>query len=213
MSLFTRRRTLGAVAGLLFVAVGVPARADVYEDTATPDWITDTTDRVSCTSGTRCSLNIQSYTTDWGCYSEVVAGVPFAETYCQTFASGAVTATKVPNGPCALTMINSLQVSFVSGVNTSIGGTWHQSATFVPVDNTSVGTTRYHVTMYGGGGYESASVGAGALYGEFDLTFPAPGVLRSSCKSAAAGTLVPTLNDSMGRDDGTVVHLSADSVQ
>lgn len=213
MNWLTRPRTLAAVATTLFLLAGSPARADVYADTAFPDWIVDSTDQVTCTSGTTCALNLESWTTAWGCYSETVSGVTFVYTNCQTFASGTVTATKVPNGPCTLAMINSLQVSFSSGVNSSLGGTWHQSATFIPVDNTSVGTTKYHVTMHGGGRYEGGSVGAGDLYGEFDLTFPAPGVLRSNCKSAAAGTLVPTLNDTVNRLDGTVIHLAVDSVQ
>jgi hypothetical protein len=213
MNLLKRPRTLAAVASALFLLAGSPAKADVNVDTATPDWIIDSTDHVNCTNGSSCSLNLASWTTDWGCYSETLSGVTFSDTFCQTFASGTVTATKAPNAPCSLTMINSLQISFVSGVNPSVGGTWHQAATFVAVDSTSVGTTKYHVTMHGGGPYEGESLGAGALYGEFDLTFPAPGVLRSNCKSSAAGTLIPTLNDTENRFDGTVIHLSADSVQ
>ncbi|MDQ1711157.1 MAG: hypothetical protein QOE45_607 [Frankiaceae bacterium] len=213
MNLRKGPRTLAAVASALFLLAGSPARADVNVDTAAPDWIVDSTDSVACTSGSSCALKIQSWTTAWGCYTETVNGVPLNYTNCQVFASGAVTATKVPNGPCAFTMINSLQISFISGINSSVGGTWHQAATFVAVENSSVGTTKYHVTMHGGGGYESESIGAGALHGEFDLTFPAPGVLRSNCKSAAAGKLMPTLNDTSDRTDGTVIHLTADSVQ
>lgn len=200
-------------AGLLLAAS--PAWADVRVDTATPDWVTnDGTDKVTCTTGTSCGLNIQSYLPPvWGCYSETTAGVTLSFTQCQTYARGAVTATKVPNGPCVLTMIHALEVSFVSGIDSSIGGTWHQEATFVPVDNTAVGTTKYHVTMHGSGPFEGQTVGAGSLYGTFDLNFPAPGVLRSSCKSAGAGTLIPTLNDTENRFDGSVLHVDADSVQ
>jgi hypothetical protein len=198
----------------MLLLAGAPyAHASVDVDTATPDWVVDANDSVSCTTGSSCSLKIQSYTTVWGCYTEIIRGVTFADTNCQTFASGRVTAKIIPNGPCILTMDDALYVSFISGIEPALGGTWQQSATFVPVDNSAVGTTRYHVTMHGGGRYASSSVGAGALHGELDLTFPAPGVLRSSCKSAAAGKLVPTVNDSTDRTDGTVVHLTADSVQ
>lgn len=212
MTGWRRSRTIAVVAGAVSLLSGPTASADVIVDTAIPDWIVDPTDYVSCTSGARCTLNIQSWTTAWGCYSETVSGARFLRTSCQTYASGTVTVTKVPNGPCALTMTNALEVSFISGIHSDVGGTWHQSVTFVPVENSSVGATRYHVTMHGGGGYESQTVGAGALHGEFDLIFPAPGLLRSSCKSAAAGTLYPALDDS-GETDGTVIHLTADSVQ
>jgi len=79
-------------------------------------------------------------------------------------------------------------------------------------DVSSVGTTKYHVVMHGSGPFENQSVCAGSLYGEFDLTFPAPGLLRS-CKSAAAGKLIPTLNATQSSFDGSVLHIDADSVQ
>jgi hypothetical protein len=217
MNVFRRPRTFAAIASaLLFLLAGTPARAATNVDTAVPDWIEDSTDHVTCTSGSGCALSLQSWTTAWGCYSETVAGasgsgetVPY--TNCQVFVTGTVAATKVPNGPCALTMIDTLKVSFVSGLFAGLGGTWRQSATFVPVTNTAVGTTKYHVVMHGGGPFESGSVGAGALHGDFDLNFPAPGMLRSSCMSAQ-GTLVPTSTTS-GRTDGTVIHIYGDSIQ
>ncbi len=205
-------RALALAASTLFLIAGSPARATTTVDTAVPDWIEDTTDRVACTTGSTCTLKIQSWITTWGCYSETLPSFQFSHTMCQVFANGPVTATTVPNGPCTLTMINTLQISFVSGVSTGLGGTWHQAATFVPVDNTAIGTTKYRVTMHGGGPFEGQTAGAGSLSGAFDLVFPAPGVLRSNCKSAAPGTLVPTLNDS--RDtDGTVIHILGDSIQ
>jgi hypothetical protein len=217
MTVFRRPRTFAAIVSALFLLAGSPARAALNADTAIPDWIEDSTDRVTCTSGSSCALNLQSWTNAWGCYSETVAGLsgsgqPVAYTNCQVFASGTVTARTVSNGPCELTLIDALRVSFISGLFAGLGGTWHQSATFVPVTNTAVGTTRYHVVMHGSGPFEAASVGAGGLHGEFDLNFPAPGVLRSTCTSAAAGTLVPTTSEP-GRTDGTVIHIYGDSIQ
>lgn len=209
----TRTRLLAVVAAATVMLVGAPARADVVVHTAIPDWIIDSTDRVTCPSGTTCSLRVQSWTPpSWGCFQETTAGITSSYTMCETYVSGTITATKVPNGPCALTMIRALQVSFISGIDRSIGGTWHQEATFVPKENSSVGTTKYHVVMHGSGPFENQSVGAGSLYGEFDLTFPAPGLLRS-CKSAAAGKLIPTLNATQSDFDGSVLHIDADSVQ
>lgn len=211
----TATRPLTAIVAATVLLMGVPARADVVVHTAIPDWVIDSSNKVACASGSGCTLAIRSWTSpNWGCYEETTAGITWSFTMCETYVSGGISTTRVPNGPCALTMIRGLRVMFVSGLEQAIGGTWFQDATFVPTENSAVGTTRYRVVMHGSGPFQNQSVGAGSLAGEFDLTFPAPGLLRD-CKAAGAGKLIPTVSSDsqQGRFDGSVLHIEADSVQ
>ncbi len=199
---------LAASAGLL----GTPAHAESATiDVAYPDYLVNSFDFVRCTTGNRCDLSLQSYLPpSWGCYEETVGGVTLFFTQCQVLIEARVTAQVVPNGHCLLSTINGLSVSFVSGVNAQIGGSWHQEVAFAPVPTsvTAVGITKFTVVMHGGGNLEGQFAGGGSLYGEFDLTFPGAG-LKRDCKATTEGKLVPRTNSTVPRYDGSIIEIAS----
>lgn len=150
------KRTILLLSALLAgtMAHGAQVALTLATDVAAPRWRGGTysvgTNALDCSairSGS-CSLRLSTVTSPSGCASEAITppGVLQSNTPCSASIAGQVTATSTPAG-CQLTALNSLRVTFNSGVLSVFNASFDVSATFKPL--TAYPITSYLVTIKG----------------------------------------------------------------